>query len=222
LTLVSLKKRLGRPGETQAAARSAPLPLPKPNLPATPPLPVAPLRMPATPPAPPAAQTGSPAPARPAPSSPSVPNVPSAPPPAAVPPAQTPAGLSPRPAAKPLTASAARRTVDVLSELEKIRREAASPSRPSVTVATGPGSPSGAAPPSSPQRNGRGELSRSIELTLKKADFQRARRFLVSFQVEDDQHHVMDAVRDLEVDIRDAAQLERVLLRLNIALHAKE
>ena len=70
--------------------------------------------------------------------------------------------------------------------------------------------------------NGRGELSRTIELTLRRSDFQRARRFLVSFQVEDDQNRVMDAVRDLQVDIKDAAGLEKLLLRLNIALNAKE
>jgi hypothetical protein len=59
-------------------------------------------------------------------------------------------------------------------------------------------------------------------MTLRRADFQRARRFLVSFQVEDDQHRVMDAVRDLQVEIKDATSLEKLLLRLNIALNAKE
>jgi len=32
----------------------------------------------------------------------------------------------------------------------------------------------------------------------------------------------MDAVRDLQVEIKDAPSLEKLLLRLNIALHAKE
>jgi hypothetical protein len=32
----------------------------------------------------------------------------------------------------------------------------------------------------------------------------------------------MDAVRDLAVDIKDAASLEKLLLRLNIALNAKD
>jgi hypothetical protein len=57
---------------------------------------------------------------------------------------------------------------------------------------------------------------------LKRADFERARRILVSFQVEDDQNRVMDSVRDLPVEIKDAASLEKLLLRLNIALNAKE
>jgi hypothetical protein len=59
-------------------------------------------------------------------------------------------------------------------------------------------------------------------MTLRRADFQRARRVLISFQVEDDQHRVMDAVRDLPVDIKDAAGLEKLLLKLNIALNSKE
>jgi hypothetical protein len=59
-------------------------------------------------------------------------------------------------------------------------------------------------------------------MSLRRADFQRARRVLISFQVEDDQHQVMDAVRDLPVEIRDAAGLEKLLLRLNIALNSKE
>ncbi|MFY9822638.1 MAG: hypothetical protein WAM82_14730, partial [Thermoanaerobaculia bacterium] len=87
--------------------------------------------------------------------------------------------------------------------------------RPPARPSQGPGG--GAAP-----TNGRGELSRSVELTLRRSDFQRARRFIVSFQVEDEQHRVMDAVRDLQVEIKDASSLEKLLLRLNIALHAKE
>jgi hypothetical protein len=122
-------------------------------------------------------------------------------------PAAAPAAPKPVPAVK--------KTVDVLSELEKLRREAmrqpapAAPAPPRTLAATN-------------ATNGRGELSRTVELTLRRADFKRARRFLVSFQVEDDQNRVMDAVRDLQVEIKDAASLEKLLLRLNIALNAKE
>jgi hypothetical protein len=107
--------------------------------------------------------------------------------------------------------------VDVLSELEKLRRE-------TMRQPAAPQAPAVAKPAAVPaaSTNGRGELSRTIEMTLRRADFQRARRFLVSFQVEDDQHRVMDAVRDLQVEIKDAASLEKLLLRLNIALNAKE
>ena len=56
----------------------------------------------------------------------------------------------------------------------------------------------------------------------KRADFQRARRLRLSFQVEDEQQQVVEAVHDLQVDITDTAQLEKLLLRLNISLHAKE
>lgn len=246
LTLMSLKKRLGRPGEAQApaAGRPAPPPLPKPVVPpsaaAQAPQQAAPAQPVSPPVPPPAAARPLPPPAVPAsPSAPAVPPLPRpAPPPAAAAPPPHPATPS-----KVGSTTGTRRTVDVLSELEKIRREAAAPSRPSpappprvaeptrpAAGGTAPGTLSGAIPgaaaapitAAAAQRNGRGELSRSIDLTLKKTDFARARRFLVSFQVEDEDRRVMDAVRDLEVDIRDAGTLERVLLRLNIALHAKE
>ena len=246
LTLMSLKKRLGRPGEAQApaAGRPAPPPLPKPVVPpsaaAQAPQQAAPAQPVSPPVPPPAAARPLPPPAVSAsPSAPAVPPLPRpAPPPAAAAPPPHPATPS-----KVGSTTGTRRTVDVLSELEKIRREAAAPSRPSpappprvaeptrpAAGGTAPGILSGAIPgaaaapitAAAAQRNGRGELSRSIDLTLKKTDFARARRFLVSFQVEDEDRRVMDAVRDLEVDIRDAGTLERVLLRLNIALHAKE
>jgi len=126
-------------------------------------------------------------------------------PPAAVPPAAPPA--------KPVPAKTPLRTVDVLSELEKLRREAMQKPAAAPAATSRPAGPAAG--------NGRGELSRTIEMTLRRADFQRARRFLVSFQVEDDQHRVMDAVRDLQVEIKDAASLEKLLLHLNIALSSK-
>ncbi|HKV06495.1 MAG TPA: hypothetical protein VJ725_00050, partial [Thermoanaerobaculia bacterium] len=126
----------------------------------------------------------------------------------------SPSGSHPQaasPAAKPVTKP---RSMDVLGELEKLRREAMQ--QPAGAPAAAPAAAKAAS------TNGRGELSRTIELTLKKADFQRARRFTVSFQVEDDQNRVMDAVRDLQVDLKDVGGLEKLLLRLNIALNAKE
>ncbi len=154
------------------------------------------------------------------------------------------------------TATGKSRSVDVLSELEKLRREAMQPAggvnspaavaaraaaslaaanaaTAAATAATASPSSaglaslaslSGSAAHKAAAGNGRTELSRNIEMSLKRADFARARRFLVSFQVEDDQHHVVDAVRDLQVEIKGTgdASIEKLLLRLNIALHAKE
>jgi hypothetical protein len=103
--------------------------------------------------------------------------------------------------------------MDVLGELEKLRSQAMA--KPAASAPA----PAPAAPAST---NGRGELSRNIEMPLKRADFQRARRLLLSVQVADEQNQVVEAVHDLQVDITDAAHLEKLLLRLNIALHAKE
>jgi mutual gliding-motility protein MglA len=156
----------------------------------------------------------APAPAIPAPA----PAVPAPSRPAAVSPAAPPrppaAGAVAPPAARAAaTPKAPLRTVDVLSELEKLRREAMQ--QPAAA-------PAAARPALPAASNGRGELSRTIEMTLRRADFRRARRFLVSFQVEDDQNRVMDAVRDLQVEIKDAASLEKLLLQLNIALSSKD
>jgi signal recognition particle receptor subunit beta len=137
------------------------------------------------------------------------------------------------------------RSFDVLSELEKLRREAMQPAHPAAATpptgqpasaaSAGSARSSGAAPaPGRPgaspspggakaaATNGRAELSRNIEMTLKRSEFARARRILLSFQVEDEQHRVVDAVHDLPVEIKDTADLEKLLLRFNIALHAKE
>jgi len=124
--------------------------------------------------------------------------------PAAPPRLATPAAPPPPP-----KAAGKKSSLDVLGELERLRQQTKAPA-------------AAAASSSKVGTNGRHELSRNIEMTLKRADFQRARRFLISFQVEDDDHQVMDAVRDLPVEIKDAASLEKLLLRLNIALNAKE
>jgi len=185
LTLVSLKKRLLKPGQEAAAT-------PKPAI-GAPPRPI-----PAPPPAP----------------------APIAPPPRpslAAPPA-APSALRPAPAAaKPATAAgpARKSNMDVLRELERLRsqnlRPAAPPTRPAAVAAVAP-----------PTSNGQREMSRDIQLTLKRADFKRAKRFSLSLTVEDGQSHVVDAIRDLQIDIENVAQLEHLLLRLNIALNAKE
>jgi hypothetical protein len=123
--------------------------------------------------------------------------------------------------------------MDVLGELEKLRKQAQgapsgahriiqAPAAAPPAAAGTASSAAGSIASSIAGSNGRGELSRNIEMTLKREDFRRARRFLVSFQVEDEQHRIVDAVRDLQVEIKDAGSLEKLLLHLNIALNAKE
>jgi hypothetical protein len=213
-TLMALKKRLGR-SEPAAAPAARPAGVGAAAAAAKPP---APLPIPASPRAPqlagssPAAQSGSSAQA------PQAPHAPQAPPPAV----PAPPAAAPAPPKAPPVAAAKGRTMDVLSELEKLRKEAAA--GPAQRTPAPPTAPRPVVPAPAPPAgtNGRGELSRSIEMTLRRADFQRARRVLVSFQVEDDQHRVMESVSDLQVDIKDASGLEKLLLRLNIALNSKE
>jgi len=232
VTLLSLKKRLARPdapaqppkppgppprppGQPAAAAPAAPTPPPAPAPPA-PPAQVAPPPRPVSaahpvvtpppppgPPIPPVQQAPAP-PARPV--SAAHPVVP-APAPAPAPRLTTPSAPPPPPS-RPAPA-AKKGSLDVLGELEKLRQQ--------TTKAPAP------APAAKAGTNGRHELSRDVEMTLRRTDLQRARRVLISFQVEDDQNRVMDSsVRDMTVEIQDAASLEKLLLRLNIALNAKE
>ena len=152
------------------------------------------------------------------------------------------------PKAAPLSPAARSRSsqVDVLAELEKIRRQAmhappnavAHPARPAPPVPLPVPTPAPAIPtqsafaqvptgasgahPKYPVLNGRGEIHRSVELTLKRAEFSRARRFLLNLRIEDEDRQIVEAIRDLPIEIQDAKSLERILLQLNVALKSKD
>jgi len=134
-------------------------------------------------------------------------------------PAASPSVPAPQqPAAKPAAPAAAppptatktkRKSRDVMGELEKLHSEH---TRPGVAkrVAT------------KASRNGRSEVSRNVELTLKRADFERIRRFSVTLQVEDGDNRVVESVQGLRVDVSDPTDVQKLLLRLNVALNARE
>ena len=125
-----------------------------------------------------------------------------------------PAPVPPRAPAAParVAAPAARKTQsDVLAELERIRKQALSSRQPAAASAQ----PAAA--------NGKHEINREIQLSLKRSDFDRAKRFLLTLQVEDGQHQVMEAVKDFQVEIGStAAEHQKVVLCFNIALRTKE
>jgi mutual gliding-motility protein MglA len=254
LTLLNLKKRLSKPGPE--ASQSKITAVQAPARPA-PPAAAAPARPAAAAPQPqPGPGAGSGTPGGPPPAARERP--------AASGPAAAPAaplgrtGLessAPRPA--PLSPAARPKSsqVDVLAELEMIRKQAmhappgaprparsASPPAPASSVGAGgpagvaapgpalarPAAPLPVAPggsgaqPKYPVLNGKGEIHRSIELTLKRGEFSRARRFLLNLRIEDEDRQVVEAIRDLPIDIQDARTLERVLLQLNVALKTKD
>jgi len=53
-----------------------------------------------------------------------------------------------------------------------------------------------------PVLNGKGEIHRSVELTLKRGEFTRARRFLLNLRIEDEDRQVVEAIRDLPIEIQ--------------------
>ncbi len=197
-TLMSLRKRLTSGDEKAAAKPAAPTAAPAP--PATP----APAEAAEAAPAPP-----STAPKAATPASPAQP----------APPASTPAA---KPGRKTGGSRPVRKKVDVDSELARLRKEALqrhSATRQATRQRTSDRKSAAAA------GNGKRELSRDIKMTLRRPDFDRARRFTLSFQVKDDDDQVVDSVQDLQVDLGDLASgtdLGKVLLRLNIALQPKE
>ena len=103
-------------------------------------------------------------------------------------------------------------------------RTAAPPSpvqgRPAAALPVVPGG--SGAQPKYPVLNGKGEIHRSVELTLKRVEFSRARRFLLNLRIEDEDRQIVEAIRDLPIEIQDAKTLERVLLQLNVALKTKD
>jgi hypothetical protein len=109
---------------------------------------------------------------------------------------------------------------DVLSELEKLRKETIgrTTGRPPAPVRERK------SPPATASSNGHSEIRRDIQLTLAPGELQRARRFSLTLQVEDEDHQVMESVEGLTVDLADMAgrpdaeSLQKLLLRLNIAL----
>ena len=207
LTLLSLKKRLARGdgsdavvGGRTAPAPAAPAASPSPPAPAaSKPEPAAAAASPAAPAAPaPAAQAAPPAPAQP-PRAPAAPSVAQTEAVAAASQAER-AGATSAAKPKPSTGRT-RKQIDALSELERLRRSAMG---------------------STSSTNGNGHLHRNVQLTLKRDDYQRARRVSVTLSVEDENQRVVDTVRDLKVDIRDPRELEKVSLKLDIALQPKD
>jgi mutual gliding-motility protein MglA len=159
-----------------------------------------------------------PAPAAPAPA-PSF----AAPPPAAPAPAAAPPPAAPRPAApssfqsietapmaaKPAAPPRPKATgLDALAELEKLRKEAFTPPR-----AKPAGAPAAAI-------NGKQEIARELRLLMSRNNFNRARRFSLTVQLEDAEHRPVDVARHLHVDLDDVSSLEQLLLRLDIALQS--
>jgi signal recognition particle receptor subunit beta len=233
-TLLSLKRRLTKMGEGTGR-------------------PVAPLRAPAGA----AAGATSPPAAAPRPR-------PTPPPPAAQTRPATGALTGAAPAAPRGGARGKSSKLDVLAELEKIRKQALTEPRPEGTprsgahaqvapppAASSAPAPRPAVPPpaaaSGPQprvapapsdaavrsgshprplvpaaAEGNGEIHRAVELTLKRSELRRARRFLLDLRVEDADARVVDAIRNLPIDINDPAGLDKLLLHLKVALNSKD
>jgi len=109
--------------------------------------------------------------------------------------------------------------LDALAELEKLRKEAFTPKSSSGKAAAVAAAATAAAS-STATRNGKQEISRELKLSLNRTNFNRARRFSLTVQLEDAEHQPVDVARHLHVDLDDVSSLEQLLLRLDIALQS--
>ena len=138
------------------------------------------------------------------------------------PPAKAPA---PTAAQSPKGGKAPKR-LDALAELEKLRKStgraaAQSTGRPVVSKVSAepmPASPEAAKNGHPPEA---GELTQEIRMSVGRNDFSRLRRLSLSFQVQDEDHRVVDEVKDFHVDLDDPGELEKLRLRLSISLSPK-
>jgi len=191
VTLLALKRRLSGETEERPAAAQAPAPASQAAKPAA---------KPAAQPAPKPQAPAQPQPQAHAAATPAA--APKAAPAARTAPAAAAATAPPPPEAKVRKTS----NRNVLEELERLRQQTVGGAKPAARAAG---------------QNGSGELRRDIQLTLPRADFRRARRFSVTVQVEDEHQQIVEAVRNLRVDLQDTQSIEKLLLRLNVAVTAK-
>ena len=221
MTLMHIKKKMqkgeGGVAPTPTSARPASqasqpaqppaTPPPATQTPATPP--------PATPPPaakrPPAPAAKQPAPPQPEAAKPAAPANPTPVPPSRPSPQkQTPTTPAAQPAAAATAAAVetppAKREVDILAELERIRRQAtARPNPVTAGLLT---------------TNGSGELNQEIARKIARSVFSRARTVKLTLQVEDDKNEILDAFNETVV-VQKAEELEKLLLNLNISLEAE-
>ena len=109
------------------------------------------------------------------------------------------------------------RKVDILGELEKIRRQTIVRERPRLEAEAEAGTE--VAEPV--QRNGLRSIDHEVRLSLPRESFLRARHFSIRLQVEDESHQVVDSFQD-GIELEGLEGLDRLLVHLKIALQPQE
>ncbi|MEM6795852.1 MAG: hypothetical protein AAF725_17895, partial [Acidobacteriota bacterium] len=95
---------------------------------------------------------------------------------------------------------------DALAELEKLRKQTLRPKQKARAAGRA-------------KVNGSREIQRELRLEMNRDSLDRARRFSLTLQLEDEDHQPIEESRRLHVDL-DPASLDELLLRLNIALRS--
>ncbi len=110
-----------------------------------------------------------------------------------------------------------RSNIDVLSELEKLRKGSTQkPAGPAGEKKKG-----GLDDVLSARLNHRKELNRNLDFSVPKDLLARSRRVKVSFTFEDDASVAVHSVSDLPLDLQNLVDIEKLLLNLKIDVQAK-
>ncbi len=150
-----------------------------------------------------------------------------APPPASPPPAEEPVQVDFEQSTQASTVDAVkhvkvRSNVDILSELEKLRKNATLKPMPESTARRRPtASDISIDDLLSAGTNHRKEVQRLVEIDMKKKELNRASRVVVSLRLDDPKHKAVGEEHTCEIELNDMKDIEKLLVSLKLHVNGK-
>jgi mutual gliding-motility protein MglA len=114
-----------------------------------------------------------------------------------------------------------RSNVDILSELEKLRKNATLKPMPESPSRTRPGSNLSIDDLLSSGLNHRKEVQKLYEIEMKKKDLTRAGRLVFSVRLDDQKNKTIGDERQFEIDLPDMRDIEKLLVSLKLHVSGK-
>jgi mutual gliding-motility protein MglA len=115
-----------------------------------------------------------------------------------------------------------RSNVDILSELEKLRKNATLKPMPDAAPARRPtASEISLDDLLASGSNHRKEVQRLVEIDMKKKELNRASRLVVSLRLDDPKHKVIGEERSYDIDLSDMKDVEKLLVSLKLHVNGK-
>lgn len=114
-----------------------------------------------------------------------------------------------------------RSNVDILSELEKLRKNATLKPMPESGARTRPGSSLSIDDLLSSGLNHRKEVQKLYEIEMKKKDLTRAGRLVFSVRLDDQKNKTLGDERQFEIDLADMRDIEKLMVSLKLHVSGK-